>query len=189
MVLPSDQLVTMIVKANFAKDWFEDAYNEVTKTPYAAARRREIIFAVCATESYLFEWARDILISKYPTEFLNKLTDCFPENSKKPITEKWKDVPKKLWRGLIEGTPDLRSCQTWRTFREVYKYRNALIHAAVSWPKTEVTASLAPARDWKAELGAMGAGQAIEVVAELMRGLNDKAGTPTPDWLDLPKVS
>src|ERR1700730_15970831 len=144
-VAPSEMLITEIVKSCFAKDWFDDAYNEVTKdtsdlVAVVAARRREIIFAVCTTESYFFEWVRDILLRNYPTEFLIQLRKYFPENSMKPITEKWKDVPKELCRlGLIKGTPDLGG-QTWQTFREkVYKYRNALIHAAVSWPKTEVT--------------------------------------------------
>jgi hypothetical protein len=61
-------------------------------------------------------------------------------------------------------------------------YRNALIHASVSRPQKKVTASPTPPGDWKAELGSLSAGWAIGIVAELIRGLNDKAGTPTPDW-------
>jgi hypothetical protein len=189
----SDQLSRNIIKSNFAPDWFDDARNEVTKAisdPIAAsaARRREIIFAVCTLESYIFEWTRDILLGNYAeeAEWRNKLNKYFPGISNNPITENWKDVPKDLYRlGLIKGTPDLGG-QPWQTFREkVYKYRNALIHAAVSWPKLEVSASPAPARDyWKAELGALSAGWAIEIVAELIRELNNKAGTATPDWLD-----
>jgi hypothetical protein len=190
----SDILATAIVKADFAKDWFDDARNEVTKETSdliaaAAARRREIIFSVCALESYLLEWTREILLSRYgEAELLNKLEKYFPVGQKTPITDKWKEVPKELLRdGLIKDTPDLRG-QTWQTFREqVHEYyRNSLIHASVSRPQKKVTASLAPPADWKAELGRLSAGWAIGIVAALIRGLNDKAGTRTPDWLDNP---
>ena len=190
----SELLWTDIVRSNFARDWFDDAHREATKEipnhfAASAARRREIIFAVCTLESYLFEWTRGIILREYTTEidWKNKLDEYFPRRSAaKSIIDSWKDVPKKLYRlGLIKGTPNLGG-PTWNTFREVYRYRNALIHAAVSWPKLEVTASLVPALDSKAELGALPAGWAIKIVAELIRDLNNKAGTATPDWLDHP---
>jgi hypothetical protein len=197
----SELLWTDIVRSNFARDWFDDARREATKEipnhlAASAARRREIIFAVCTLESYFFEWTRDIILRKYTTEidWKNKLDEYFPQRSAtksisrrsatKSIIDSWKDVPKKLYRlGLIKGTPNLGG-PTWNTFIKVYTYRNALIHAAVSWPKLEVTASLVPALDSKAELGALPAGWAIKIVAELIRDLNNKAGTATPDWLD-----
>jgi hypothetical protein len=180
---------TSIVMADFARDWFDDARNEATKET-AAARRKEIIFAVCTLESYLLEWVREILLSRHsPAELLSKLEKYFPsEGHRKPITDKWKDVPKALCRdGLIKDTPDL-SGHTWQAFTErVYDYyRNSLIHASVSRPQEKVTASSTPPSDWKAELARLPAGWAIGIVTELMRGLNDKAGTRTPDWLDEP---
>jgi hypothetical protein len=194
MILLSDQLATEIVMADFAEDWFDDAHNKVTKetsdlNTAAAARRREIIFSVCALESYLLEWTREILFARYgKADLLNKLEKYFPAGKKTPITDKWKDVPKELCRdGLIKEPPDLNG-QTWQMFREqVHEYyRNSLIHASVSRPQKKVTASLAPPADWKAELGSLSAGWAIGIVAELIRGLNDKASTRTPDWLGQP---
>jgi hypothetical protein len=186
--IPAEWLATSIVMADFARDWFDDARNETTKET-VAARRREIVFAVCALESYLLEWARDILLSKFSAaELLSKLERYFPKGQKKSITDKWKDVPKMLHHdGLIKGTPDL-SGQTWKAFRDRVHgcYRNSLIHASVSRPQEKVTASSTPPPDWKAELAKLPAGWAIGIVAELMRGLNDKAGTHTPDWLDKP---
>jgi hypothetical protein len=177
---------TSIVMTDFARDWFDDARHEATKET-AGARRKEIIFAVCTLESYLLEWAREVLLSGHSTaELLSKLEEYFPTNERKPITDKWKDVPKALCRdGLIKGTPDL-SGQTWQEFTErVYNYyRNSLIHASVSRPQEKVLASSTPPSDWKAELARLPAGWAIGIVAGLMRNLNDKAGTPTPDWLD-----
>jgi hypothetical protein len=173
----ADTLATAIVKADFAKDWFADAHNEVTKETSdliaaAGARRREIIFSVCALESYILEWTREILLARYgEPELLNKLEKYFPAGQKTPITDKWKDVPKELCRdGLIKDPPDLNG-QTWQTFKEqVYEYyRNSLIHASVSRPQKKVTASLAPPTDWKDELGRLSADWAIGIVAELIR--------------------
>ena len=186
--IPAEWLATSIVMADFARDWFDDARNETTKET-AAARRREIVFAVCALESYLLEWARDILLSRFSAaELLSKLERYFPKGQKHPITDKWKDVPKALYHDrLIKGPPDL-SGQTWQAFRDRVHgcYRNSLIHASVSRPQEKVTPSSTPPPDWKAELAKLPAGWAIGIVAELMRGLNDKAGTHTPDWLDKP---
>ena len=188
MVLPSDQLATMIVMADFARDWFDDACNEATKET-AAARRREIIFAVCTLESYLLEWVRKILLSRYShAELLGRLDKYFPGGQRNSIVRKWKAVPEALYADrLIKEKPDLNG-KTWQTFKKtVYEYyRNALIHASVSRPQKKVTAFPGPPADWKAELGKLRAGWAIEIVAELIRGLNDKAGTLTPDWLDDP---
>jgi hypothetical protein len=186
--IPAEWLATSIVMADFARDWFDDARNEATKET-AAARRREIVFAVCTLESYLLEWTRDIILSRHSAaELLGKLAKYFPNGQTKPITHKWKVVPKELCRdGLINDTPDL-SGRTWQVFTKcVYGYyRNSLIHASVSRPQEKVTASSTPPSDWKAELARLSAGWAIGIVAELMRGLNDKAGTHTPDWLDKP---
>jgi hypothetical protein len=192
IVTLSDQLMTATVMSNFAEDWFADAHGEVikdTSNPAAAtaARRREIIFAVCALESYLLEWTRDILLSRYSqAELLDRLDKYFPMGRKNPITTKWNTVPKALCEdNLIKDRPDLIG-KAWQTFKkDVYEYyRNSLIHASASRPQQKVTASLAPPTDWKAELGTLPAGWAIDIVAELIRDLNNKAGTRAPAWLD-----
>lgn len=186
---------TAIVMSDFAKDWFEDARNEATRETdndiaAAAARRREIIFAVCALESYLFEWVRDILLLQAPpVDLLAALYKYFPQRQKKPITEKWKDIPKMLCDDkLIKKVPDL-SGQTWKMFKEdLYECRrNNLIHAGASRPKKEVKPYLdppAPSTNWKAELGRFPAGWAVGIVTTLIEDLNDKAGTHAPSWLN-----
>jgi hypothetical protein len=108
MVLPSDQLATVIVMADFARDWFDDARNEATKET-AAVRRREIIFAVCTLESYLLEWVREILLSRYShAELLGRLDKYFPKGQRNSIVRKWKAVPAALYAdALIKEKPDL----------------------------------------------------------------------------------
>lgn len=71
-----------------APAWFADAKQQVILGD-DQARRREIIFAVCAVESYLFEWVRDKVLNG---EF-RLLTHYFPV-SQRPIgiVERWKLV-------------------------------------------------------------------------------------------------
>jgi hypothetical protein len=49
---------TVWVSDNFSEDWFSDALKEARSGTDFNARRREIIFAACFAESYLFEWTR-----------------------------------------------------------------------------------------------------------------------------------
>ena len=55
MRLRGSATLTVWQNFRFAPDWFEDTRQEagVSGTP---ARRREIVFAVCFIESYLYEW-------------------------------------------------------------------------------------------------------------------------------------
>ena len=47
--------------ASWASRWFADASREAHIGPDVDARRREIVFAVCFVESYLFEWTRALV--------------------------------------------------------------------------------------------------------------------------------
>jgi hypothetical protein len=183
---PQEWSANYIVMASFAEDWFVDARDEATRNT-AAARRKEVIFAVCMLESYLFEWARDIILRKYGgAKLLDKLDKYFPKSDWKSLIDKWKDVPKGLCEdGLISSAPDL-SGQTWQEFRErVYtQYRHALIHASASRPQPKTLTSPTAPPDWKTELAGLEAGWAVRIVVRLIRDLNTKAGTNTPQWLD-----
>lgn len=192
--IPLESSVTNIVMSDFARDWFEDARNEATRETdndiaAAAARRREIIFAVCALESYLFEWVRGILLPKESAMLLccSSIIAALSDR-RESITDKWKDIPKMLCDdGLIKETPDLGCGSTWKEFKKIYNYRNNLIHAGVSRPKKEVSPYLDPPAasvGWKAELSRLRAGWAVEIVAELIKDLNDKAGRHAPSWLN-----
>ena len=50
--------------ASFSKDWFGDALREAGDMNSMDARRREIVFAVCIAENYLFEWVRDDVLHR-----------------------------------------------------------------------------------------------------------------------------
>jgi hypothetical protein len=53
------------LSASFARAWYEDALAEARAgDTFQHRRRREIVFAVCAVESYLLEWVRDDVLSR-----------------------------------------------------------------------------------------------------------------------------
>jgi hypothetical protein len=88
---------------SFAKEWFEDALREAKTSHDHKARRREIVFAICCAESYLFEWVRDEVLEQ---DFA-KLTQYFPSGQKKGVKDKWKDVLKQLKpHGVVPAIPD-----------------------------------------------------------------------------------
>ncbi len=96
--------VKVYVYYNFSHEWFDDALNETRNGRDYNARRREIVFAVCFAESYLFEWVRDEVLRGN----FDKLNDYFKPGSNKGVLEKWKDIPKQLAsEKLICAAPNL----------------------------------------------------------------------------------
>ncbi len=83
---------TVWISDNFAQDWFADAVRESKIPQDHNARRREIIFAVCFLESYIFEWTRQMLNS-------DELNNYFPLRHKprRNLRAKWDKIPKDLY--------------------------------------------------------------------------------------------
>ncbi len=77
---------------SFAPDWFADASREA-KDKGRGPRRREILFAVCAAESYVLEWVRDTVLRQ---QDLEKLEEFFPAYDTRGVRDKLKEIPKKL---------------------------------------------------------------------------------------------
>jgi hypothetical protein len=122
---------------SFAREWFEDALHEAKTGTDHNARRREMVFAVCFAESYLFEWVRDDIFDRKDFEKLvASLNQVFPPGQEQPVLEKWKDVPKKLLSsGLIPAAPNLGQ-PYWEEFRNS--------HPGSSWanPRTDYLTGL-----------------------------------------------
>jgi hypothetical protein len=144
------------------------------------ARRREILFAVCAAESYLLEWVRDDVLK----HDFNQLRNYFPLGEKRGLTQKWKEVPKQLCKDrLLRGTPNLGE-KSWRDFKTVICYRDGLVHAGASLPemKKEPPDGKNPVLT-RSMLDSLSPGWAVRVIVALVRDLHNAVGTPTPAWL------
>ena len=57
--------VTFWTQRRYDRRWHDDAVKEASREG-ADACRREIIFAVCLAESYLFEWVATVVQREYP---------------------------------------------------------------------------------------------------------------------------
>jgi len=178
---------TIWLSYSFAKEWFEDALHEARTGTDHNARRREIVFAVCFAESYLFEWIRDEVLD--PRDYQKLVTDLnqyFPPGEGQPVKDKWKLVPKKLLSaGLVPAVPDLNQ-PYWEHFTKLVTMRNGLVHARSSRPETTQIQEKEKPLPSKEDLDNLPAGWATEVVVTLVKELHKAVGTSEPDWLVTP---
>jgi hypothetical protein len=177
------QTLDIWLAAVFAPKWFEDAVRESALVG-SDARRREVVFAVCFAESYLLEWVRRDVLTK-----LDRLNDYFPPDRQRPMTDRWKEVPKRLYEDRqIRGHPDYGK-SFWEDFVRLVDYRNGLVHGRASRPDKNDLHKDAKPVPTPGDLEAMLQGWPTRVVVSLVRELHASAGTPPPPWLiepDLP---
>jgi hypothetical protein len=174
------------ISLTFAPAWYTDAI-EQTKLPKSRdSLRREIIFAVCATESYLYEWVRDeVLKHDYP-----KQEKYFPPGDRSGITKRWKEVVRQL--AADNYIPRVQNFVTniWTDFRKLALLRNGLVHGLASRPE-ELPDPNHPAIQPKdaqplpspTELDQLVPGWPTRVVHDLLADLHATVGTPAPSWL------
>ena len=112
--------------ASWASSWYLDALAEAQhEKGDLNARRREILFAICSIESYLYEWTRGVVGP-------HEVDEYFPPGSKAGIRDKWKDGPKELAaKQKIRAAPSLGGSD-WVEFRQLVTYRDGLVHANAS---------------------------------------------------------
>jgi len=167
---------------SFAPDWFADASREAV-VEGRGARRREILFAVCAAESYVFEWVRDTVL-KNDFKKLNKYFPTIPPGKKRGVLKKLHDIPKELATDGLVPTPLDCSGHEWSDFREVVDCRDGLVHAVASRPETDGQPEKEKPVPAASELDALPLGWAVEIVRAILRKLHsDTETTPLPSWL------
>jgi hypothetical protein len=164
-----------------ARSWFADAQKQAALKDDQDARRREIVFAVCAVESYLLEWARDSVLKG---DF-RRLNHYFPADSKawKGVVGRWRTVVDHLYEdGNISGRPDWGH-HSWARFADLVNFRNGLVHGRASRPDNDGLTERERPEPRAEQLAGLGPGGATNIVAEVIRVLHQAVGTPPPDWL------
>lgn len=169
---------------NYAEDWYRDAMAEVCSGGNYNARRREIIFATCFAESFIFEWAR----GKLQVEEIN---DYFPPERRcqhdtryhRNLLKKWKEVPTDLYRDKrIKLLPKLHLSRLGK----LLQYRHGLIHASASRPATKTQAQKTKPFPAKKDLKKLKAGWAVSIVFDLVSELCHQLGEPKQEYLQKP---
>jgi hypothetical protein len=170
--------VTVWETYSYAREWWSDAIQE-TDGSGQGSRRREVLFAVCAAESYIFEWVRDTVLNH---DFV-VLDRYFPVGHKRGVTEKFKEVPKQLAHdGLIRQPLDCGGPE-FAAFRQLVEYRDGLVHASASRPDTSSLPAEAKPIPSRHDLDSLPAGWASGVIRRLLQKLHTDTGTPPPTWL------
>jgi hypothetical protein len=168
------------ITASFSKAWFDDALHAAQEGQSRDNKRKEIVFAVCFTESYLYEFVRDhILKGQY-----DKLIKFFPVDDRRGIRERWKEVLRKLnGENLIKAISDFGADPSWQPFIELVNYRDGLIHAKASRTVKPVQNDDEKPIPSPQDLQNLESGWAVKTVVELVRSLHRHADIPPPTWL------
>jgi len=163
----------------WAPAWYRDASAEASRHDDHDARRREVVLAVAALESYLLEWVRDEVLKR---DF-RQVTRYFPPGSHPPIKERWKKVIQSLHSdGLIANTPSF-SEPYWAEFATLLTFRDGLIHGRSSRPRSAGQRQDERPLPTKQDLDNMQPGWARDIVAHVIRKLHEAVRTPLPQWL------
>lgn len=163
---------------NFAEDWYTDLLHEARTGGDHNSRRREILFAACFAESYMFEWARKLV-------GVNEIDNYFPRKPERyqRVVRRWKDVLQKLQdAGKIIIAPKIE----WDQVGRLYAFRNELIHARVSRPTNRSMRQEDKPLLTKDILRELKQGWAASVAYELAVSLHEAAGKPQPQFLERP---
>ena len=164
---------------SFAPEWYADAIAEADKDEDHNSVRREIIFAVCCAESYLFEWVRDeVLHLKF-----DDLPTYFPYKDRRGIRDRWKEVIHQLHKnGFVPEVPDFNTSY-WTEFIDLIDFRDGLVHGKSSRPDTGSLAKNEKPLPSKSDLDKLDSGWATRVITNLIKMLHLAAGTDHPKWL------
>ena len=176
--VPITAALRLAAASRFSNRWFVDTL-EQSRLPGQDARRREIVFAVCLAETYLFEWVlHDICHNDWDSAL-----KYFPPDGRRGVDEKWRQVPKALAAdGRLKAAPDLGGPHG-EDWLELVDRRDALSHAAVSRPLTRQSDDPTPMVLPSFELEAIPPGWALRIIVDRITRLHDAAGTPRPPWL------
>ncbi len=122
----NDSQVELWMAGSYAPAWFHDAKQQATLDDDTddMAKPREIVFAVCAIESYLGKWVRDEVLNRN----YQRLKHYFPVDKKYVgIADRWRQVIIHLFEdGTISRKPDLGQ-QYWADFDKLVQFRNGLV--------------------------------------------------------------
>jgi hypothetical protein len=172
--------ITAWARESFASDWYHDAAEQGTQGPGRAERRREIVFAVCLAETYLYEWVRDHMAPDDEALLLS----LFPNTNRTGIRDRWKEVTKALdGAGKLTSPPNFKRPE-WQDFIRLVTFRDGLVHAGASRPvdvraPSKIDAPYPPA----ATLDGLAPGWATNVVVREIVELHRLAGTTPETWL------
>ena len=172
---------TLSVAANYAEDWYADALAEVNDSENKKNKRREIVFAVCFLESYIYEWVRNYgtnYLAKYFTDTAKNFDGEFYTNG---LKNKWKYIPPEIANELGEAK-DIKLDLSG--LGRLIKLRNGFIHAKASKLYNSSTKKKDQPVPTQEELdNNINSGWAVSVAENLVISLHEKMNSDAPIYL------
>lgn len=180
--------VRMYITREYGLIWWADACGEVP--PESAdprevrdAMRRQLLFTVCALESWFFEWVRDDLL-----EDATESADLFASASWK-LTEKIIDVLGTLYdRGRLAHQPAFGESVAWDDLHKILDHRNGLVHALASLPRGDIPPDAGEPIPTADDLLALAPARPLKVVRRVADLLTSFAGEKPPEWMEVPEA-
>ena len=171
---------TVWISANFAERWFADTKSEAKTGKDHHSLRREILFATCFLESYIYEWTRRVV----GVEAINDYYPATPRSEGDPryrrrLKEKWRQIPGELQNDKkisINSQLDLSKLGI------LLKYRNGLVHASASRPVTDDQPEEEKPFPSLEELKQLNPGWALDIAVDLVHQLHGALGSTPPDY-------
>lgn len=176
---------TFLSWATFAQRWYWDALehvpgDEVSYFEERDALRRQVVFAVCALESWFFEWVRDELL-----EERIDATDVFGGYATFP--ERVKGVMREVERrGGLERPFTCGESSEWEEVIALLGVRNGLVHAGASRVGGNLPEGTQPPEPTAADLRALAPFEPLRIVRDAVRFLTSFADQEEPAWMQLP---
>jgi hypothetical protein len=170
---------------DYAESWYKDALIEARSGGGDDTRRREILFAICFAESFLFEWARDkVGHLNIDNHFPSAPRFARDPQYRRGLKDKWNEVPQELHKaGAITICPTLHLSR----LGNLIVYRDGLVHAAASRPAiSPQPCNMAAPFPTRKNLKSLKAGWAVKIVYDLVLELCNQINDPEPAYLQLP---
>lgn len=174
---------------SYAERWWADAAGEASAVADAddpaevrSAVRRQIVFVVCALESWFFEWVRDDVLDDVAAA-----SALFVEGGRERLTDRIKRVLCELHaRGELATKPGFAESDVWEDLHEILDDRHGLVHAVASLPRGDVPEDAKEARPTPDRLVALAPAEPLVTVRGIVELVTSFADAEPPDWMEVP---
>lgn len=175
--------------SRYAERWWEDAAGEAAAAADAGderavrdAVRRQIVFVVCALESWLFEWVRDDVLSDVAAA-----SALFVEGGRERLTDRIKRVLCELHaQGELATEPGFAESDAWEDLHDLLDDRHGLVHAVASLPRGDVPEDAEKARPTPERLEALAPAEPLVTVRGVVKLVAGFADDEPPEWMEVP---
>lgn len=183
----SQDEAAVLVYGDHAKTWWRDARKEV---PAASAGndeiqkaiRLQIVFAVCALETWFVEWVRDDILGSAKSAAV-----LFGGVEHQSVDERIKNVAAELHEAEhLQNDPDFTS-PDWQDLPGLVDHRNGLVHGVASLPRGSLPLEAEEGFPTPGQLQRWAPVGPLKTVRRAVKLVTSFADSHPPEWMDIPR--